>query len=140
MSSNTTKVWQLTPEISKRIDLYLEEIYPASEEMGKKMVCLRTSQVRGLENLIVSTSRFSEIINYIKNQAGKDTKNKNWAAIVEDMLHQLKDLENKARGIGETDTEAMLEIKLKLAKGWARQVVSHYLYESTLKGGKDEHQ
>jgi hypothetical protein len=96
--------------------------------------------VHGLENLIVSTSRFSEIINYIKNQAGKDTKKKSWAAIVEDMLHQLKDLETKARDIGETDTEAVLEIKLKLAKGWARQVVSHYLYESTLKGGKDEYQ
>lgn len=139
MSNAASKVGQITPELNKEIDLYLEEIYPASEEMGKKMVCLHTSQVRGLENLIVSTSRFSEIINYIKNQAGKDTKKKSWAAIVEDMLHQLKDLETKARDIGETDTEAVLEIKLKLAKGWARQVVSHYLYESTLKGGKNEH-
>jgi hypothetical protein len=136
MSNTTSNVWKLTPEINKRIDLFLEDIYPASEEMGKRMVCLDTSQVRGLENLIVSTSRFSEIINYIKNQAGKDTKNKSWTGFAEDMLHQLKNLENKAWEIGGTDAEAVLEIKLKLARGWAKQVVSHYLYEKNLKGGK----
>jgi hypothetical protein len=141
MSKSDSKDWQLTPEIRKDIDLFLEEIYPDSEKMGGKMakreVSLQTSQARGLENLTVSTSRFSEIINYIKNQAGKSAKGKGWNIFVEEMLLKLKEIENKAREIGGDDPGTALEIKLKLARGWVKQVVAHYLYEKTREKGEN---
>ncbi|MCP5109099.1 MAG: hypothetical protein GY950_37300 [bacterium] len=143
MSKSDSKVWQLKPEIIKRIDLFLEEIYPDSEKMGEKMAkreaALQTSQARGLENLTVSTSRFSEIINYIKNQAGKSARGKGWNIFAEEMLLKLKVIENKAREIGGNDPGTVLEVKLGLARGWVKQVVAHYLYEKTReKGGNHD--
>jgi hypothetical protein len=141
MSKSDSKVWQLKPETRKNIDLFLEEIYPDSEKMGEKMAkreaALQTSQARGLENLTVSTSRFSEIINYIKNQAGKSAKGKSWNIFAEEMLLKLKEIENKAREIGGNDPGTVLEVKLGLARGWVKQVVAHYLYEKTREKGEN---
>jgi hypothetical protein len=119
----------------KEIDLYLEEFYPKSVGAGNAMAIadLGNTQIRGLETLITSASRFSEIINYIKNQTGKDKKGK-WLQIGPLLLGQLEQLENKANEMGREDPETKLEIKMKLARGWAKQVVTHYLYSMSLKG------
>ena len=143
MSKSDSKEWRLKPETRKDIDLFLEDIYPDSEKMGEMMAkreaALQTSQARGLENLTVSTSRFSEIINYIKNQAGKSAKGKGWNIFAEKMLLKLKVIENKAREIGGNDPGTVLEVKLGLARGWVKQVVAHYLYEKTReKGGNHD--
>ena len=45
------------------------------------------------------------------------------------LLGQLDQLESKAAEIGNEDPAKILEIKLKMARGWARQVVTNYLYE-----------
>ncbi len=138
MNSPTAPIQGWDPEILKEIDLYLEEIYPESKKAGIEMadLDLRKSQVRGLETLITSTHRFSEILNYIKNQAGKDKKNK-WSRLAPLLLKQLDLLENKVKEISKDEAAITLEIKLKLARGWARQVVSHYLYEGLPKEGKE---
>lgn len=114
------------------IDLFLEEYYEqghtkrAGEAMAK---CdMKKSQVRGLENLLVSTSRFSEIINYIKNQVGKDRKE--WQSVGPLLLDQLATIEMKAHEMAGEEPAKRLAIKLILARGWARQVVAHYLYGS----------
>jgi hypothetical protein len=117
----------------KAIDVYLEDFYPQSRNAGKRMADagLGTSQIRGLETIITSTTRFSEIINHIKNQAGKDKKKK-WSGVASLLLEQLETLEAEAHRISKDFPTRILDIKLRLARGWAKQVVTHYLYVKSL--------
>lgn len=116
----------------KSIDLFLEEYYAKSSETGDKLAScsMEKTQVRGLENMIVSATRFSEVINYIKNQIGKERERNVWKQVGPMLLDQLKDIENKAGEIAGGNDLERLEIKLRLLRGWARQVVAHYLYQN----------
>lgn len=120
--------------IVKAIDIFLEEYYTRSKEAAEIMVKsgLGKSQVRGLETLTATTSRFSEIINYVKRQTGKDTKNE-WTKLGPKLISQLEDLEKKAEELSKDNVDSCLDIKLLLARGWVNQVVCHYLYEKTIK-------
>jgi hypothetical protein len=132
-------------QVWHEIDLFLEEFYPEGKRAGmlaagyfdkeKPGVQLKTpqmkmAQIRGLENLVVSTRRFSEIINFIKNQAGKQNRTaESWRQVAGVFLAQLEQLEAKARELGNADAELVLDAKLRLARGWIKQVVAHYLFE-----------
>lgn len=119
----------LKPETLEEIDLYLEDFYPKAVIAGNEMARaeLLTAQIRGLETLVTSTSRFSEIINYIKNQIGKDRRGQ-WFQAGPLLLEQLEQLEKKADEIGRGDAGTTLKVKLRLARGWAKQVTTHYLF------------
>lgn len=120
----------------RKIDLFLEGFYPRAVESGEQLAeeGLGNSQVRGLESLVNATTRFSEIISYIKNQAGKESekKKKPWSSVAPGLLQQLEDLEAEAAKLGQNDPAAVLEVKLRLARGWARQVATHYFYRSSV--------
>ncbi|MDA3898203.1 MAG: hypothetical protein PF482_18870 [Desulfobacteraceae bacterium] len=129
MTTGMNSVQVFEPEILRSIDLFLEDFYDQAIKTGKKMAesGLKKTQLRGLETIITSASRFSEIINYIKSQAGKDTKGQ-WPETARLMLEQLDLIEKKAIEIGDNNTAKTFEIKLKMARGWAKQVVANYLY------------
>ena len=129
METGITSARIFDPETLRAIDLFLESIYSESIKTGNKMAerGLEKAQARGLETIVTSVSRFSEIINYIKSQAGKDRENR-WPEIARLMLEQLALIEKKAIEIGQNDAARIIEIKLKMARGWAKQVVAHYLY------------
>ncbi|MFZ5570171.1 MAG: hypothetical protein ACOZF0_07190 [Thermodesulfobacteriota bacterium] len=135
IAQNETVV--LDKKTEQEIDLFLEAFYESgkTQEAGQQMVNsqLKTSQVRGLENLITATTRFSEIVNYIKNQTGK--KKTEWQTVGPLLLDQLNDIEIKANEIRSISPALKMEIKLNLARGWARQVVAHYFYKAPIKGG-----
>ena len=135
MTSQTPLGPVLAHETLKQIDLYLEEFYPESVDAGNAMAIadLGNAQIRGLETLITSASRFSQIVNYIKNQIGKEKRGR-WLQIGPLLLGQLEQLEKEADEMGREDPSTKLEIKMKLARGWAKQVVTHYLYSMSLKG------
>lgn len=126
----------LNPETLKAIDLHLEALYESKTtiDIGQKMadVELKSSQIRNLENLVMSTKRFSEIINFIKNQTGKDKKGK-WPLIADVLLHQLEALEDKAREIGKDNPGITFEVKRQLARGWVKQIVAHYFFADSKK-------
>ncbi len=114
------------------IDLFLEDFYGEAQKLGTgaSRANMKIAQMRGLENLVVSTRRFSEIANYIKNQAGRQTRaTAVWRNVAGEFLRQLDRLENKARQLGGDDAEMVLDAKLRLARGWIKQVVAHYLFE-----------
>jgi hypothetical protein len=121
----------LSPKTLKAIDLHLEALYESKTtiDIGQKMtdVELKSSQIRNLENLVMSTKRFSEIINFIKNQTGKDKKGK-WLMVADTLLHQLEDLEDKANEIGKDNPGITFEVKKRLARGWVKQIVAHYCF------------
>jgi hypothetical protein len=132
MSQGELQAERIRQEMWNDVDLFLEEFYPQGCEAGKELerVGLTPTQIRGLENLIVSTRRFSEIINYIKNQAGKESKkDPKWKQVAEILLEQLKALEAKGGELGGDDPALVLEAKLRLVRGWGKQVVTHYLFE-----------
>lgn len=121
----------LDRKIYKKLDLHLEKIYPQSVQLAEEMKASgldSKSQLRGFETLVNATSRFSEIINYVKNQAGKDRRTNNWRKVAPKMLEQLEELEKQAHAIAGNDPEKILAVKLRLVRGWARQVVCHFLY------------
>ncbi len=133
MSLRTSPGVVLDSQTKRAIDEYLEELYAsnrtrvAGEEMSR--VGLGMAQVRGLESIVKSTTRFSEIINFIKNQAGKEPRGKEkWMVVAPELLGQLEELEKVAGEMGEKSGIATLDVKLKLAIGWVNQVVAHYLY------------
>lgn len=114
------------------IDLFLEDFYPEGKRAGllASGTQMKMAQIRGLENLVVSTRRFSEIVNFIKNQAGKQNRTAEiWRQVAGLFLAQLEQLEAKARELGNGDAELVLDAKLRLARGWIKQVVAHYLFE-----------
>lgn len=131
---------RLSAKVIKEIDLCLEDIYPQAQKVGNELVDCKMdkSQVRGLENIIVATTRFSEIINYVKNQAGKEKKDNKWRTIAPIILEDFEKIEAKAIDIAGDDPSRRLEVKLRLVKGWARQVVAHYLYGKNDGGGNHD--
>jgi hypothetical protein len=128
---------KLSLKLLKEIDMILEEFYPEAQKTGTDLADKKfsKSQIRGLENIIVSTTRFSEIINYIKNQAGKERKDNQWGNMAHQLLSTLDTIERKAEEITSGPADR-LEVKLRLARGWARQVVAHYLYADSLREGQ----
>ena len=136
----------IKPQISKAIDLFLDQYYEQSEMAGKHLSgCFPgkggKTQVRNLENAIYTATRFSSAQNFIKNQMGKDlkknptwTKKLNGGELMGDfLLKQLEELARASIKLAKIDptTDPLtgsLEIRLCLARGWAQQVASHYLY------------
>ncbi len=90
----------IAPEILDEIDIFIENFYPQSVTAGNEMasVELSSSQVRSLETLVTSATRFSEVINYIKNQIGKD-KQKKWSHAGSSLLGQLEQIEAKSESM-----------------------------------------
>lgn len=132
MEENKPQKRILELEDLQKIDLILESFYPKSKALASQMKGLDTSQIRKLETLVASTRRFSEIINFIKNQAGKKSDiGKEWSKIATQMIEHLEKFEEKARTIEKADPERILAIKVRLARGWVKQVVCHYLYVGT---------
>lgn len=120
-------------ETYKAMDIFLEGIYPKSLALGNRLVevGLKKTQIRKLERVVSSTTRFSEIVNFIKNQAGKEKEgNRKWRVVAENLMAQLAQIEGQAQTLGQGDSAAIMDIKLRLARGWARQVVAHYLYSA----------
>jgi hypothetical protein len=135
----------LSPETLKAIDLHLETLYESKEtiNIGQKMADIKSdakqfnTQIRNLENLVMSTKRFSEIINFIKNQTGKDKTGK-WPLIADTLLHQLEELEDKSREIGKDKPGITFEVKKHLARGWVKQIVAHYFFADSKISKKSE--
>lgn len=131
MGNPTTATSVLKPEIFREIDYFLEDFYEESKRAGNAFaaVKMKNTQVRGLETLVASTTRFSEILNYIKNQAGKEKdKEKKWSETAPLLLEQLNTLEVRAKEISKGQPKGLLDIKLRLARGWVRQVAAQFVY------------
>jgi hypothetical protein len=88
-----------------------------------------STQVRNLQQIVVSATRFADIEDFIKNQMGRHTAvASQWRAIGDDLLSHLEVLRNKAGELTQDEPQRRL-IRLHLARGWINAVVSAYLYE-----------
>lgn len=93
----------------------------------------KVTQVRNLQQIACSATRFADVEDFVKNQIGKDndTDNPTWKAVGEDTLEQLSQL-RLFSDENAVDPADRMEVRLRLARGWARAVVSEYLYRLAL--------
>jgi hypothetical protein len=121
-----------------RADLYLDEhhgdfvglgdrLFEAFAPVGDRI----SSQVRSLQQVATSATRFSDVEDFVKNQMGRGrATSRAWQVVGDEVLAQLNVLRGVPAGRpGEVVTpEEQLQFRLRLARGWVRSVVSHYLY------------
>lgn len=127
------------------VNKVLEDRYQRGKKTGIELAnqwgSEKNSQIRNLENLIYTTGRYSEIYNFIENQTGKDKAKKTWAISYENatlgawLIRELEDLAQAIdQEVASETSEFQYQARLEAAKGWAKQVVSSYLYASTVSG------
>jgi hypothetical protein len=110
------------------------EVFKADEKSGRI-----STQVRNLQQVVVSATRFADIEDFVKNQMGKKSSaSEDWKKVGEEVLRQLNELRTWAAGQAFSDAGQELLLRLHLARGWVRAVVAAYLYAKALKE-KDNH-
>jgi hypothetical protein len=98
-----------------------------------------SSQVRNLQQMAVSASRFADIEDFVKNQmVRKAGAYKEWRRVGDKTLRQLAEL-RKAADEFATDEGQRLLLRLHLARGWVRAVVGAYLYAKAQKEMEESH-
>lgn len=137
----------LSAELVQQADSFLDmdEQHKAFEQLGQKLFHAFgtdkegriSTQVRNLQQMAVSATRFADIEDFVKNQMGKEKKdNANrpgpWHRIGDDILDQLTKLREQANRMT-TDEGQRLLLRLHLARGWVRAVVGAYLYAKAQK-------
>ena len=97
------------------------------------------TQVRNFQQITCSATRFADIEDFVKNQMGKEDKDKQqWRKLGDSVLNGLKELRDISQELvsdDSTDPSKLSELQMKrmafrlrLARGWVRAVVSQYLY------------
>lgn len=89
-----------------------------------------STQVRNLQQIALSATRFADIEDFVKNQMGKGN-NEAWKAVGPSVLGALARLRKASQEIAD-DSNDQFAVRLRLAWGWARAVVGEYLYRLAL--------
>lgn len=122
-------------ELARKVDIYLDENHERFAELGRELFEVFnfdkendrvSTQIRNLQQVVSSARRFADIEDFIKNQMGK-SGNKEWRKVGDHVLSELKTLRTASTEIAAVANEAMA-VRLRLARGWVRSVVSEYLY------------
>jgi hypothetical protein len=132
------------PVLAARADLYLDEHHGEFVRVGERLfeafapVGDRiSSQVRSLQQVATSATRFADVEDFVKNQMGRGRATSGaWKIVGDEVLAQLNTLRDApACRPGEAVTpEDQLRFRLRLVRGWVRAVVSHYLYRVATTG------
>ena len=131
----------LNEKLIREADLYIEVNRQPFLKLGKRFFekfgydeeknTIR-AQIRNLENITCSAVRFADIEDFVKSQMGKErTDERNppkWKALGGEVLQQLRQLRKKSEEL-DTDPYIQMALRLRLARGWVRAVVSEYLYQ-----------
>lgn len=143
----------LSPDLISKADAFLdnenqhssavrlgEELYatfPPDEKTGRI-----STQIRNLEQIVVSATRFCDIEDFVKNQMGREGKvGDDWRKAGDQVLEQLNELRTNANKLASSEPERLL-LRLHLARGWIRAVVGGYLYKKAckqLEGSRGRH-
>ena len=128
----------LSNKLIQEVDCYIDNEYETFFKLGdcffevfrydKKNNRINT-QIRNLQQIACSATRFADIEDFVKNQMGKeDKKEKKWRVLGDTVLKELKQLRDKSCEL-DADPNNQMAVRLRLARGWVRAVVSRYLYQ-----------
>lgn len=127
----------LNNDLIQETDRYIDENHEAFSELGKRFFKVFdydkgnnriSTQIRNLQQITCSATRFADIEDFVKNQMGKEQKEHKWKRLGGDILKQLRQLRSESQKI-DTDPANQMALRLRLARGWVRAVVSEYLYQ-----------
>lgn len=120
----------LSTDLIAAADRYVDEHHEEFSALGKSFFeHFRTdkTQVRNLQQIACSVTRFADIEDFVKNQVGKEKGDGKWKMVGREVLAQLSVLRSDSDGL-DSDPANRMVLRLRLARGWARAVVSEYLY------------
>ena len=134
---------QLTPELIQQADSFLDkdQQHQAAIRLGERMYDTFgsdkdgrvSSQIRNLQQIAVSTTRFADIEDFVKNQMGRNTgAYQQWRQVGDEVLKQLDALRQEANRMTKDEGQCLL-LRLYLARGWVRAVVGAFLYRKAQK-------
>lgn len=142
----------LTPELLQQADSFLDtdQQHQQAEQLGQRLFELFgadregrvSTQIRNLQQMVVSATRFADIEDFVKNQMGKDKSSGNragpWRQVGDEILKQLAVLRQRANELSRDEGQRLL-LRLHLARGWVRAVVGAYLYAKAQKEMEASH-
>ena len=128
----------LSNKLIQEVDGYIDNNHGTFSELGGRFFTVFgyikannriSTQVRNLQQIACSATRFADIEDFVKNQMGKeDKKEKKWRVLGDTVLKELKQLRDKSCEL-DADPNNQMAVRLRLARGWVRAVVSQYLYQ-----------
>jgi hypothetical protein len=126
----------LNDKLIQEVNLYIEDNHQTFSKLGKRFFDIFgydnnriRAQIRNLENITCSATRFTDIEDFVKNQMGKEKiDERKWKKLGGEVLQQLKQLREKSQELDDNPYNQM-DLRLRLARGWVRAVVSEYLYQ-----------
>ena len=134
----------LNNELIQKTDRYIDTNHKTFSQLGKcffkvfgydKKNNRVSTQVRNLQQMVCSATRFADIEDFVKNQMGKEEKGKQqWRKLGDNVLKGLKELRDTSQTLVPDDSideskVKQMAVRLRLARGWVRAVVSQYLYQ-----------
>ena len=90
-----------------------------------------STQVRNLQQIVCSTTRFADIEDFVKNQMGKEGGQGKWTNVGREIMAELRTLRQESLRMDGNEGDR-LALRLRLARGWVRAVVGEYLYQIAL--------
>jgi hypothetical protein len=144
MSSTSAAAPTVNPSLAHQADLYLDTHHESFVRLGDRLFDefrpsggQISSQVRSLQQVATSATRFVDVEDFVKNQMGRGrASSKAWLNIGEETLAQLDSLRTVQAGLPSgprgqaAPPEMQLQFRLRLVRGWVRAVVSQYLYRA----------
>ena len=138
----------LSNKLIQKVDSYIDNKRDTFSELGDcffevfgydKTNNRINTQIRNLQQITCSATRFADIEDFVKNQMGKEDKDKlQWRQLGDNVLNGLKELRDTSQKFVTDDSGEQNELseagmkqmalRLRLARGWGRAVVSQYLY------------
>lgn len=109
-------------KIDQRVDS--DEFLHLARNVADKANGLNDTQIRNLQNVVNSTTRFSEIMNYVKAQTGR---HKEWEHLGPEIVKSLDKIDEYAGKIVGAEQDRG-EVRLKLSRLWVKIVVAEFLY------------
>lgn len=132
----------LSNELIQKANSYIDEHHETFSRLGQRFFDefgydkgtnrIKT-QIRNLQQITCSATRFADIEDFVKNQMGKEKMGKQapWKALGQEVLKQLAQLRAQSEKF-DTDPVNQMDLRLRLARGWVRAVVGEYLYRVAL--------
>lgn len=132
----------LSNELIQKANRYIDEHRETFSRLGQRFFDefgydkgtnrIKT-QIRNLQQITCSATRFADIEDFVKNQMGKEKMGKQapWKALGQEVLRQLAQLRAQSEEF-DTDPVNQMDLRLRLARGWVRAVVGEYLYRVAL--------
>ena len=132
----------LSNELIQEANIYIDEQRETFSRLGQRFFDefgydTKTNrvktQIRNLQQITCSATRFADIEDFVKNQMGKEKMGKQapWKALGQEVLKQLAQLRAQSEKF-DTDAVNQMDLRLRLARGWVRAVVGEYLYRVAL--------